>query len=87
MRPDRAWVRLESGRRLDLLQPAPEAAAAEPIERRVFDCSEIERSMAQLDLSIRQTKRVLDRLAGVRRRGAGTRLPMARPRRHLCSAP
>jgi hypothetical protein len=34
-----------------------------PIERRVFDYSEIGRSMAQLDLSIRQTKRVLDRLA------------------------
>ncbi|MEA2726099.1 MAG: hypothetical protein QOF70_574 [Acetobacteraceae bacterium] len=43
--------------------PPPLPPPLSPIERRVFDHSEIERCMVQLDLSIRQTKPLLDKVA------------------------
>jgi hypothetical protein len=43
--------------------PLPSAPLT-PIDRRQFDYSDIERCMAQMDESIRQTRRVLNALAG-----------------------
>jgi hypothetical protein len=47
------------------ISPPPQPPLS-PVERRVFDYSKIGRSMAQLNLSIRQTQRVLDRLVRYR---------------------
>jgi len=47
----------------EITGPPPPLPPLTPIERRAFDYSALERCMAQLDLSIRQTKRALDRVA------------------------
>jgi len=48
----------------DVVGPPLPSAPLTPIDRRQFDYSDIERCMAQMDESIRQTRRVLNALAG-----------------------
>ncbi len=48
----------------DIAGPPPPLPPLTPIERRSFDYSELERCMAQLELSIRYTKHTLDALVG-----------------------
>jgi mRNA-degrading endonuclease toxin of MazEF toxin-antitoxin module len=54
-------------------EPEPSAGPLpplSPIERRNFDCTDLERSLAELDQVMRRTRRALDALAGRQHQGA-----------------
>jgi hypothetical protein len=50
--------------------PAKALPPLSPVERRSFDCTDLERSLAELEQAMRRTRRSLDALTGRHRQGA-----------------